>query len=79
MTHDDSIEHHHQVVLEEITGCCNESVTGPISPDGRSGESAVKNLKHPTVFLPSEGRLQPLTSHSGLDVRYRPAMGFPGA
>ncbi len=27
-----------------------DSVTGPNSPDGRRGESFLKNLKHPTVF-----------------------------
>lgn len=27
------------------------SATGPIRPEGRSGESTVKNLKQPTVFI----------------------------
>ena len=36
------------------------------NPDGSRGDSFVKNLKHPTVFLPLEGRGMPLLSHSGI-------------
>lgn len=39
--------------------------TGPRRPDRRRGESAVKNLKHPTVLRPEEGRGVPFTSQSG--------------
>ena len=38
----------------------------PNNPDGSRGDSFVKNLKHPTVFLPLEGRGVPLLSHSGI-------------
>ena len=61
------------------TGVCYLITTGPISPEGNNGESLVKNLKHPTVFLFFDGRTVPLRNHSGMAFIYLPATGFPGA
>lgn len=52
----------HEVYLVFVV---NSSIE-PNNPDGSRGDSFVKNLKHPTVFLPLEGRGVPLLSHSGI-------------